>query len=206
MRVVLIGDQPLWQEAVVDVLSQRFGKIEPLAATSVEAALQLIDQSNPQLILADFAIEDLRRNTGIEAVVESGNCTPVIVFDAFMVVSHAKRAARAGAKGYITKTSTRALIDAAVGLVMAGGLYHPDIPEDERPSAAMAPWLPGLSGRQREVLELVMQGKSNGEIAAALGLALPTVKSHVHGILRAAGLRSRTQLVVQGLGAPSRAC
>jgi len=63
-----------------------------------------------------------------------------------------------------------------------------------------APWRESLSRRQHDVLGLLLRGKTNQEISDALGIALPTTKYHVQGILRTAGVRSRTELALLRLG------
>jgi two-component system nitrate/nitrite response regulator NarL len=199
MMVVQIGDQPLWQDAMGDVLRGRFGQVESVAAPSAQAALGLIEQHSPALVLADFCVEDMCETPGLEAVVRSAHSAPVVTLDARQTPSRVRRALAAGAKGYIPKTATRALIDAAVGLVVAGGLYFPQLGPDGDQADATNAWRGRLSRRQRQVLDLVMQGKTNREIAEALSICLPTVKLHVRGLLKIAGVRNRTEAALLGL-------
>jgi GNAT superfamily N-acetyltransferase len=89
-----------------------------------------------------------------------------------------------GALGFITKSGQRDVMLGALRLVFAGGKYiPPEAIEREEPADL------GLTGRQLDVLALMMQGKSNKAICRLLDLSEPTVKSHVSAILRA--LRKR---------------
>ena len=92
-----------------------------------------------------------------------------------------------------------------MALVLAGGVYVPPAalrgacaPTQQAPAAAAPPSAGslGLTGRQLEVLALLMEGKNNKLICRALDLAEPTVKNHVSAILKALGVSSRTEAVL----------
>ena len=112
-----------------------------------------------------------------------------------------------GIAGFAPKTASGAIIDAALRLIAAGGRYLParliDIaasrfPKDSGPSLAPPPpALPAthdapLSDRQLAVLRLAANGRSNKEIALALGLSPATIKSHLATIQAVLGARNRT--------------
>src|SRR5262249_42744966 len=115
-----------------------------------------------------------------------------------------------GAVGFIPKSGLREIIQSALGLVLAGGVYvPPEMLLREQPSFAGAklahiahrtqPAKPadlGLTSRQVDVLGLMMKGKSNKAISRTLNLALPTVKNHVTAILKATKVTNRTEAVV----------
>jgi DNA-binding NarL/FixJ family response regulator len=127
------------------------------------------------------------------------------------------KALNLGALGFIPKSVPRKVILGALQLVISGGIY---IPPQALAQAASAPPLPsssvvaslptspgtaqssvsptdlGLTGRQVDVLTLIMQGKSNKAICRALDLSEPTVKSHVSAILRALKVSNRTEIVI----------
>jgi DNA-binding NarL/FixJ family response regulator len=111
--------------------------------------------------------------------------------------------------GFVPKSSPRPVMVNALRLVLSGGRYLP--PElivgewqamarrAEGPDEPAAPSAEdvGLTGRQRQVLALLAQGKSNKQICRELGLAEATVKIHVTAILRALKVATRTQAVVE---------
>ena len=103
-----------------------------------------------------------------------------------------------GVSGYIPKTSPNAVIMSAVNLVMAGGLYIPpellNMPVSENGTVAdTVPQI--LTPRQIDVIQAVAEGKSNKQIAYALGLSEGTVKLHVTAILKLLNVNNRTGAV-----------
>ena len=105
--------------------------------------------------------------------------------------------------GFIPKSSTADVMLSALRLVFSGGVYlpslmlgqpAPDRAAGPRPAARVEDL--GLTPRQYEVLTLLGQGKSNKEIAQALGLAEGTVKLHVSAILKALNASNRTHAVI----------
>jgi two-component system nitrate/nitrite response regulator NarL len=103
--------------------------------------------------------------------------------------------------GLIAEDDSLEMRLAILRLVVAGGEYFPWIKRTE-PAIAERPSVERLSKRQREVLAHLQSGKTNKQIAQALGISLATVKLHVQGILGEAGARNRTEAVVRfgGLG------
>jgi DNA-binding NarL/FixJ family response regulator len=115
-----------------------------------------------------------------------------------------------GALGFIPKSGLREVMVSALDLVLAGGVYiPPEILSREQPALtnarpvciaagtrAVRPADLGLTGRQADVLELMMTGKSNKEISRRLNLALPTVKNHVTAVLKAIKVTNRTEAVI----------
>jgi DNA-binding NarL/FixJ family response regulator len=203
MRILLLEEHPLFREALIDVLQKRLGQIETEFATTVAEALAALARAPVDLVVADFSAADVGGRPGLEGVVQAAAGASVAAFDTRTVASHARRTAAAGAKAYIPKTSTRELIDAALGVVLAGGSYFPELASMRPGDHARAGF--GLSPRQAQVLELLHNGLSNSEIARALGIAVATVKLHVHAILKATGARNRTDLLVRNVRAASDA-
>jgi DNA-binding NarL/FixJ family response regulator len=104
-----------------------------------------------------------------------------------------------GAMGFIPKSATNEVMQGALRLILSGGRYMP--PELLAPNSASAPGPSSpaqvhLTDRQREVLGLIVQGKSNKQICRELDLAEATVKIHVTAILRALNVASRAQAIV----------
>src|SRR5262249_32150348 len=129
---------------------------------------------------------------------ESYPAITVVVLSAHQDRNSVIKAFDLGALGFIPKSGQREVILGALRLVFAGGIYIPSeaIPTKDSPSprltgprlgAQTAPVTPadlGLTGRQLDVLALLMQGKSNKAICRLLNLAEPTVKKQVAAILR----------------------
>jgi DNA-binding NarL/FixJ family response regulator len=115
----------------------------------------------------------------------------------------------AGAHGYVPKNVGPAELEAALTLILDGVIYVPPSIAStsslvvEGPvlnaTPAQSPTPDPLTQRQREVLELVVQGKSNKEIARTLKLGEGTVKVHMAGLFRTLGVNSRAAAAVAGL-------
>jgi DNA-binding NarL/FixJ family response regulator len=129
----------------------------------------------------------------------------ILILTTFDHDEYVYEALRAGASGFLLKSAPPRELAAAVRTVAAGdSLLAPEITrrmiEDyvrrPRPGSAAPSALDELTAREREVLELIARGRSNGEIAADLYLSEPTVKTHVGRILAKLELRDRVQAVV----------
>jgi DNA-binding NarL/FixJ family response regulator len=127
------------------------------------------------------------------------------------------RALKLGALGFIPKSAHRDVMLSAFKLIFSGGIYVPpeilaprDAPSIANQTAALPRGIAadlGLTDRQLDVLNLMMQGKSNKAICRALDLAEPTVKNHVTAILKALNASNRTEAVIAAgaLGADKKA-
>jgi DNA-binding NarL/FixJ family response regulator len=202
MRALLVEDQPIFRAAIADILKARLVQVELCFAETLPDALHCVENHGPRLVLADLSTIVANDAAGLERLVSYAGETPVVALDDRLQPSRVRRARSAGAKAYIAKTSSPQLIDAAIGVVIAGGEFFPRVTHETRAlQADDAPeWVRSLSDRQLEVLQLIMQGKTNGEVAAALGISVPTTKLHVHAILRAAGVRNRTEAAFKAKG------
>ena len=120
-------------------------------------------------------------------VVQSANCERESILGAL----------EAGAVGYIPKTSKPDVMIAALKVIAAGGTYVP--PEALEEPVKGAPHRRGgleLTGRQKEVLALILKGYNNERIALELGIAPNTVKQHAHAIFNALGVSTRAEAVI----------
>jgi DNA-binding NarL/FixJ family response regulator len=137
----------------------------------------------------------------------------VIILDETDPASGQEMVVRLGLQGYIPMSSTLEIAVAALRLVIAGGCYYPNLPSggSERlgPSGpARDPRLPGtlhLTPREEAVLDLLIKGLPNKIIAHRLGLALSTVKIHVHHIIEKLNVQNRTEVAIWGRNAQALA-
>ena len=209
MKALLIDDHALIREALRGVLKELRDDIVSVEASNSAQAMQLLaDAGDVVLVLLDLNLPD--RN-GLDVLAELRKRYPAVatvVLSAFNDRDNVVRALELGAVGFIPKSSTREVMQSALRLVFAGGVYIPPdilpprddskLPDKSRSaqSRAHSPRDLGLTERQVEVLSLMMEGKSNKLICRALGLAEPTVKNHVTAILKALNVENRTEAVV----------
>lgn len=189
MRVVIVAQHPLWRDALAAIMRDDLAATEiHLASTPEEAVgaydMLLVDPPSPEVFDAW-----LRASAAVDAplkvlVVPERNLT-------FARAAHAL-----GYKGLLPKVSERPMMAAILKLISLGGEYFPCfdeavLNEGQGDSAAAE----RLSKRQRQVWDEMQKGRTNKEIAKALGISVATVKLHVQAILSAAGARNRTEAV-----------
>lgn len=208
IRLVLVDDQEMYRAGFRMVLSTR-PEFEVVGdADDGDTALELL-----RTVEADVVLMDVRmpRMDGVEATrrIREADGPRVLVLTTFDLDEYAHDAIRAGASGFLLKDAPLEELVAAIKHVHGGdavvapsttrrlldrfATQRPDETPDGRWDETE---LSALTTREREVLELVAQGRSNGEIAAQLVIAESTVRVHVGRVLTKLGLRDRVQAVV----------
>ncbi|PWK51223.1 response regulator [Actinoplanes xinjiangensis] len=191
-RVVLAEDGVLLREGLVGVLV-RFG-FEVVAAVGDAAELMTaVDRHGPELVITDIKMPPSFQDEGLRAAVrlrQNRPGLPVIVLSQYVQHDYAADLIGTGdGVGYLLKDRVADITEfvAALRTVVTGGtVVDPDVVRRliSRPQDPLA----GLSGREREVLALIAEGRSNSAIAAALFISDPAVGKHVGNILAKLGL------------------
>ena len=208
VRVLLADDQRLVRESLATVIGFLDGVELVGTASDGEQACELAAEHRPDVVLMDLRMP---RMDGIEATRRLSETTPdvrVIALTTYADDESVLGALRAGARGYITKDTSADDIRGAILAVAAGeaaldpsvqqhvvaavasgavSTAHPNAQKDEFPD--------GLTPREAEVLQLIADGLTNGEIAERLVVSPTTVKSHINHLFAKAGLRDRAQAV-----------
>jgi DNA-binding NarL/FixJ family response regulator len=215
MKFLVVDDHELIREAMRGALKQLDSEAIILEAADSRQAMPLIEENaDLDLILLDLNLPD---RDGFSVLVDLRKNYPsvsVVVMSAQQDHDSVVKALNLGAFGFIPKSATRKVILGALQLVLSGDTYIPRqaLPAEQPPlkptpvatsqakpetgADKVSPADLGLTGRQIEVLALIMQGKSNKAICRELDLSEPTVKSHVSAILRALNVSNRTEIVV----------
>ena len=209
MKILVVDDHVLIREALRGVLIELVNDAAIVDAPDSRQAMRCIEE-NPdlELILLDLKLPDGSGFDVLAALRERYPAISVVMLSASSDRDDIARALELGALGFIPKSAEREVMLSAFKLIFAGGVYVP--PEilrapQAQPSATSSPEQSGqppsaadigLTGRQMEVLALMMQGKSNKAICRALDLAEPTVKNHVTAILKALKASNRTEAVI----------
>lgn len=199
-RVLLAEDHTLVREGLRQLLAENLDVLD--AVEDGRALLQAAERLQPDAILLDISMPQLN---GLDAARQLARVSPrsKLVF----VTMHADpayvhEAFRAGASGYVVKSSASGDLVAAVRAVLAGSRYlSPALLDEHRELLAetLPPSAPGklsdtLTGRQREVLQLVAEGRTAKEIAAVLTISRKTVEFHKSSVMRLLGLRTTAEL------------
>jgi DNA-binding NarL/FixJ family response regulator len=208
IRVLLVDDQQLVRTGFRMILADEEGIEVVGEAANGQQAIEAATALAPDVVVMDVrmpvmdGVEATRRLAGTEP----GTGPRILVLTTFDADEHVVEALRAGASGFLLKDVDPADFVRAIRVVAGGeALIAPSvtrrllerfarlaIPADETHGDRLR----DLTDREREVLKLVAQGLANREIAEALSLAEPTVKTHVSHLLLKLGLRDRAQLVV----------
>jgi DNA-binding NarL/FixJ family response regulator len=202
IRVLIVDDQPLARAGFKAVL-EASGGIEVVAeAENGEQAVELARGHDPDVVLMDVRMPQM---DGIEATRRMPH-QKVLILTTFGLDDYIIEALRAGASGFLLKDAPVEELVRAVRTVAAGDAQlSPAVTKrllDQvarrlpAPVARDAGSLAELTDREREVLRLMAVGMSNAEIAAALVVSEPTVKTHVSSVLQKLGLRDRVQAVI----------
>jgi DNA-binding NarL/FixJ family response regulator len=218
MRFAIIDDHPF----VLDALSLIIASMEQRPSVTGFESLQRFEEAvrggdSFDLVLLDLGIPGFSHLESLYKFREVAPVMPVIVISASDERATILEALDLGAMGFIPKTSRRDVLMRALELVLAGGIYIPPqaleksgeslsasrhrpeaVHHQSQPSAPPAPatMVSSLTGRQRDVLDLLVKGMPNKLICRELGLSPNTVKSHVGAIFRALNATNRTQAVL----------
>ena len=194
IRTVIVDDEDLLRSGLRLLLSAD-ERIEVVGeATNGRAGLELIRRAKPDVVLLDLRMPLL---DGVGVLRELGGSVPALVLTAFDTDEFLRSALRAGAVGFVVKSSAPdVLADAVVAAADGRSTLSPGLLAralaPERPAA-----LDQLSQREREVAQLIARGLTNPEISARLFISLPTVKTHITRIMDKLGVENRTQLAVE---------
>ena len=205
MEILLVDDHPLVQEVAKAIALKAFARAHVHAANDLAQALELSRKIRPRLVILDLLLPGC---SGIDALVRfraQFPDIPVLVLSALEDRRTVLAALNAGAAGYVCKSTPPPVITAALGVVMAGGVYVPSqaingsVRGAARASEASAARFrvadPILTERQFEVLRMVAAGLPNREIAQSLHISEHTVKQHLESVYGKLQVSSRTQAI-----------
>jgi DNA-binding NarL/FixJ family response regulator len=207
IRVVLVDDHDLLRGGLSAILDAAPGIAVVGEAAGGPAAVALAREKQPDVVLMDVEMPGGDGLTATEAILAACPHTRVVILTMFDLDEYVFHALRAGASGFLLKTTPPVKLVEAVRAAAAGEtLLAPSVTQRlvqtylQRPPAPPNGDLPAklqnLTPREVQVLKAVARGLSNAEIGAELFLAEPTVKTHITRILAKLGLRDRVQAVV----------
>jgi DNA-binding NarL/FixJ family response regulator len=205
-RIVVADDHELARTGLIRMLEG-----EPDLAVVGEAdrgtkAVALCAELQPDLVLMDVRMPEMDGLTATGEIHRRSPRTAVLIVTLYEQQEYLVRAIRAGASGYLLKDATRAHILSVIRKVLGGesaidpsmtmrvlqSLLVPETTAPERQAES-------LTQRETEVLELLVEGYTNHEIAARLRIGTGTVKSHVEHIISKLGASGRTQAAVMAV-------
>ena len=201
LRVVLADDQAVVREGLVTLLGLLPGVEVVGAAADGLAALELVAEHHPDVVLVDLRMPRCDGVETTERIRAEHPGTEVVVLTTYADDESLLAALRAGARGFLTKDAdaeaiARALRSAAAGQsTVDGELQRRLVEAATRSAPRRIKEIEGLTAREIEVLRLIAAGLSNTEIARTLVVSEATVKTHVNHLFTKARLRDRAQAV-----------
>jgi len=202
IRVLIADDHAILREGIRALL-QLHPDIEVVgeAGDGMEAIAQ-VERLDPDVVLMDIAMPGLG---GIEASLELkklGKRAKVLILSQYEDREYVSRLLKAGVAGYVLKKSAGSELANAIRAVNRGGLVlDPEVARTAMQGAGRAG--PGvdadpyesLTDREKQVLKLVAEGRSNKEVAEVLGISVKTAMSHREHVMEKLGVHNRTELV-----------
>jgi DNA-binding NarL/FixJ family response regulator len=217
MRVLLADDHELMRDGLSSALLESFSDMEIVEAEEGEEVLRQLGK-NPDfdLVLLDLYMPNTDGFELLRAICDNYLDLRVVVISACEDVDIMHKVIDYGAYGFLPKISGRQVMMSALQLVLSGGVYIPpdmlagkysnNSKQDNHFAIVENPALSHpeqdhsnikLTHRQMDVLQLLIDGKSNKSIARSLGLAENTVKIHVASIFKSLGVANRTQAALE---------
>jgi DNA-binding NarL/FixJ family response regulator len=200
IRVVIADDHAILREGVRALLASA-DDIEVVGqAADGHAAIEAVTRLDPDVVLMDIAMPGLG---GLEATIElkkQGARAKVLVLSQYEDREYVRRLLRAGVSGYVLKKSAGSELANAIRAVHRGGLVlDPEVARAAMDGGGPEPSAPDpyekLTDREKQVLKLVAEGKSNKEVAELLGISVKTAMSHREHVMEKLQLHNRTELV-----------
>jgi DNA-binding NarL/FixJ family response regulator len=205
VRVLIVDDDDLMRAGLKSVLASDDSLHVVGEIGDGRAAVQSTREHRPDVVLMDIRMPGLDGIAATRDVLAASPAVKVVMLTTFEDDDYIFGALNAGASGFLLKRTRPEELIAAIHTIAAGdSLLSPSVTRRvidrmaREPPVELSPnrRLDSLTPREREVLELVARGLSNGEIASALFVEESTVKSHVKRILTKLRLRDRVQAVI----------
>jgi DNA-binding NarL/FixJ family response regulator len=196
IRVLVVDDHPIMRFGIATIIDATPDMTTVAQAGSGEEAVELYEQHLPDITLMDLRLPGMSGVDAIRAIMARHRNAKFVVLTTYEGDEDIHQALEAGARSYIIKGMPHNALVSALRRVHAGGRFLP--PPVSRALSSRTP-NSDLSSREREVLKLIVNGRSNREIANDLGITESRVKCHVGVILLRLNVSDRTQAAVAAL-------
>ena len=196
ITVLLVDDHSLVRRGFRRLLEEDAGILIVGEASDGQEAVTEACRLRPAVVVMDFALPGMNGAMATRHILKACPATAVLMLSMHSDVSFVRTCLEAGAKGYLLKNAMDLELVQAVKRVAAG-----DCVLDPRLGALAAEpdGHPTLSTRELQVLQLIVNGKSNKEIAPILGVSVNTIAVHRANIMQTLGIHNTAELVVYAI-------
>lgn len=195
--VLLVDDHALVRRGFRRMLEDDSGIRVVGEASDGHDAVEMVVKLQPAVVVMDFALPSMNGAVATRHILKSCPQTAVLILSMHSEASYVRTCLEAGARGYLLKNAMDLELVQAVKNVAAGmNVLDPRLGSLEEAANAKRP---ELTTRELEVLQLIVHGKANKEIATVLGLSANTVAVHRANIMQTLGMHNTAELVVYAI-------
>ena len=203
MKILLADNHRLFCEGLRTLFAHQPGVEIVGEASNGRMAVRLARELSPDLVVMDIGMPELNGIEAAKQIMKTQPETRIIILSMHSGPEHIFQALKAGARGYLIKESAGQELIQAIQAVLAGRRYLSEKIDDiliedyiqNREPLASRKSLDGLSNREREIMQLVVEGKSSREIAEILYLSPKTVETYRSRLMEKLGLKDLPALV-----------
>ena len=211
MRIMIVDDHALVRRGIKYIVQQGFPNADVVETEGAATALELMGLAPVDIALVDVRMPDFDGLELLRSIKTHWADVPVIMVSNYEDAPYVKRALADGAAGYLLKDATPEDLWQAISFAMSGGgnVLSPRVIQslfEGKPMGSIGLAIGegrsteyNLTQRERGILELLAEGKTNRGIAQSLSLSEKTVKSHLVAIFRKLGVTNRTQAAIEAV-------
>jgi DNA-binding NarL/FixJ family response regulator len=199
ITVLLVDDHSLVRRGFRRLLEDESDMDVVGEAGDGEESIRLAKELRPQVVVMDCALPGMNGLQATRQIIENSPSTAVLMLSMHSENTWVRQAIEAGAKGYVLKDAMDLELSAAIRKVAAGETVFD--PKVEQRAALKGERNAALTQRELEVLQMIVDGRSNKEIATVLDLSAKTVAVHRANIMNTLGIHKTAELVVYAIRA-----
>ena len=200
-RILIADDHELLRRGLVAELSQVPGWVVVAEVANGRAAVTSAAELKPDLVVLDLTMPELNGLEAARRILAAEPGTRILILTAHESEQLVREVLSVGARGYVLKSDAGRILVVALQALLEGGSFFTSsvarmvMDGYLRSEASDASTAQTLSGREREIVQLLAEGNSNKDVARALNISVKTAETHRSNIMRKLGLGSLPELV-----------
>jgi len=200
ISILIADDHVVIRKGLRTLLEERRGWKVVAEAANGREAVEKASRLQPDLVVMDLSMPELNCLDATPLILKAVPHTRILILTMHNTEELVEKTLQAGARGYVLKsdaendliTALEAVLDNRTFFTPASSEFDADYLGRARPGT---PSMPSLSPRERQIIQLLAEGKSNKEVAGRLGISVRTAENHRARIMRKLQLRSLSDLV-----------